>query len=260
MKLYQHLEYLVQDRVAYISLNRPAEGNVLNDITAVELKDAILKAEQDGSAKLIVLRANGEDFCQGYDNEYLRKIAGYSLDQNRADAQSLAEMYFSLYRATKVIIAEVKGQAIGCGCALLAVVDFIFASEDATFAFPEVKMGLSPAMSMAYLIRRLGETRTRSLLLSGRTINADKAAEYRLITEAMPSEELPAFVNNFAQELCQNTSPAALQLAKKMISDMQDFPLENALKFGIRMDAFARVTEDARRGIALMLESKDLEW
>ncbi|MEM6800320.1 MAG: enoyl-CoA hydratase-related protein [Bacteroidota bacterium] len=260
MKLYQQLEYIVKDRIAYISLNRPEDGNLMDDVLIVELKDAILKAEQDGSAKLIVLRAHGDDFCRGYDPEYLRKIAGYNLDQNRVDAQSLAEMYFSIYRATKVIIAEVRGQAIGCGCALLSVVDFIFAAEDASFAFPEVRMGLSPAMSMAYLIRRLGETRTRSLLLSGASIDAKKAVDYRLITESMPEQELTAYVSKFAQELCQNTSPAALQLAKKMISDMQDFPLENALKFGIRMDAFARVTDDAKRGIALTLESRDLEW
>jgi len=260
MKLYQHLEYTVQDRIAYISLNRPELGNVLSDILAIELKDAILQAEQDGSAKLIVLRGKGLDFCKGYDPEYLAKIAGYSLDQNRADAQSLAEMYLSIYRATKVIIAEVQGAAIGCGCGLLSVVDFVFAAEDAVFGFPEVKMGLSPAMSMAYLIRRLGETRTRALLLSGNLINASRAMDYRLITEVLPSDQLRSHVDKFATELCQNTSPAALQLAKKMIADMQDFPLENALKFGIRMDAFARVTDDAKRGIALTLESKDLEW
>lgn len=260
MKLYQHLEYNVQDRVAYISLNRPDVGNVLSDILAIELKDAILQAEQDVHAKLIVLRGNGDDFCKGYAPEYLAKIAQYSLDQNRADAQSLAEMYLSIYRATKVVIAEVQGEAIACGSGLLAVVDFIFASEDAVFGFPEVKMGLSPAMSMAYLIRRLGETRTRALLLSGNMISASQARDYRLITEVLPAEKLSEYVENFASEMCKNTSPAALQLAKKMISDMQDFPLENALKFGIRMDAFARVTEDAKRGIALSLESRDLEW
>jgi len=241
-------------------MNRPELGNVLSDILAIELKDAILQAEQDGSAKLIVLRGRGEDFCRGYDPVYLEKISTYSLDQNRADAQSLAEMYLSIYRATKVIIAEVQGQAVGCGCALLSVVDFIFASEEAVFGFPEVKMGLSPAMSMAYLIRRLGETRTRAMLLSGNLIDARKAVDYRLITEIIPHDKLSSYVESFAQEICQNTSPAALQLAKKMIADMQDFPLENALKFGIRMDAFARVTDDAKRGIALTLASKDLEW
>ncbi|MEL6675687.1 MAG: enoyl-CoA hydratase-related protein [Bacteroidota bacterium] len=260
MKLYQSLEYQVSDRIAFITLNRPEADNAINHLMIVELEDAILSAEQDVSVKVILLRAHGAHFSKGFDEEYLGQVIHYNMEQNRADSQALAHLLMSFYRATKVIIAQVQGDATAIGAALICACDVVFAAEEASIGFPEVHMGLVPAVVMPFLLRRVGEIRTKELLFSGMPLAAPRAAAINLINQALPAEELPGHTEVWARHLCQHASPASLQLMKKMIADLQDFPMENAIKFVGRMNAYARATEDAKRGMVSSLQQNKIEW
>ena len=260
MKIYQFLEYTVEDRIATICLNRPGEGNTLNDIIVVELRDAIMAAEQEANVKIILLRANGSAFCKGADLAYLQRMQSYNLEQNRADSTTLIQLLLTIYRSTKVVIAEVNGDAIGIGCGLVTVCDFAFASPEVNMGFPQVQHGFTPAIVMAFVLRKLGETRAKEMLISGEIIKAERAASYNLINKVIASEKLEVNTRAFARKLCSDNSAAALQLTKKMIADMQDFPLENAIQFAARMNAYARLTEDARRGLAALLDNRKMDW
>lgn len=260
MKLYKSLEYKVQDRVGTITLNRPKEKNSITDILLIELRDALMAAEQDPNVKLLIIKANGEAFSSGIDKEYLQRIQNYSLEQQAADSNTLLQVLMSIYRSTKLIIAQVEGDAAGTGCALLLASDFVFATPEARFGLPEVRMGMVPALAMMFLLRKVGETRSKELMLSGDMIDARKAWDYHMITRIIPQAEIQGYVNQFANRLCTQNSAGSMQLTKKMIADIQDFPMENAMKFAAKMNAYARATPDCKRGIQATLDQEELTW
>lgn len=259
-QVYHLIEYEIENRVATITLNRPDTGNTLNDVMIIELRDAFQAAQISGEAKVIVLRANGPDFCLGSDLVYLRKLQEYNLDQNQADSASIAQLLLSIYKSPKVVIAQVSGNAEATGCALMTVCDFAFVTPDSRVGFPEAQMGLVPAIAMPFLLRKIGDTRARELMLGAELIDAGTAMNYNLINKIVPANELEPFVAHFAQKLCLQNSFAAMQLTKKMMADVQDFPLENAIKFGAKMNAHARLTDDSKRGIDASVNNKKITW
>ncbi|RMG63321.1 MAG: enoyl-CoA hydratase/isomerase family protein [Bacteroidetes bacterium] len=260
MQPYQHLVYSVHQRIATLTLNRPDKRNALNDLLVAELADAMARAEQDEAVKVIVIKGNGPAFCAGADLEYLRKLQGFTMDQNLADSSTLAQLFLSIYRATKVVIAQIEGHALAGGCGLATVCDFAFAVPEAKFGYTEVRIGFVPAIVMTFLLRKTGETRAKQLMLSGDLIDAQTAVDYHLINRVISTDEIEGYVQEFALRMCRQNSAASLQLTKKMIADIQDFPLENALKFAAKMNAYARATEDCQRGIAAFLNKESVTW
>lgn len=257
MKLYKHISCTLQDRVAYITLKSPT----LNDVLIIELMDALMSMQEDPGTKVIVIKAeDGADFCTGVDIEYLKRMQRYNMQQNHADANNLAQLFLTIYRSTKVVIAEVQGAAVAAGCGLITVCDFVFASSDAVFGFDEVKNGTVPAISMAFILRKIGETRGKELMLSGKIIDAIKAVRYDLVTDIFPANDLSKYVNDFASNLCKEASAASLQLTKKMIADIQAFPLENAMQFAAKMNAYARATDDRKRAIDAKINEEEITW
>lgn len=259
-QLYQFIQYEVADRVAYITLNRPDKRNALNDMMVAELRDAIHAAQEDAMAKVIVLRANGPAFCAGADLEYLQRLQAFSLEQNQEDSASLAQLFLAIYRSTKVVIAQVEGHALAGGCGLVTVCDFAFSVPEAQFGYTEVRIGFVPAIVMTFLLRKAGELRAKELMLGGQMISAEKAVQYNLVNELVSGASMAEFVQSFARQLCTDNSAASMQLTKKMVADMPDFPLENAVKFAAKMNAHARMTEDCRRGIQAFLNKEKPTW
>lgn len=259
-QVYHLIEYKVENRVATITLNRPDEGNALNDVMIIELRDAFQAAQVSGEAKVIVLNGTGPAFCVGSDLAYLKKLQELNLDQNQADSASIAQLLLSIYKSPKVVIAQVEGNAEATGCALMTVCDFAFVTPESRLGFPEAQIGLVPAIVMPFLLRKTGDTRGRELMLGGELVDAATAMSYHLINKVVSASEIEGFVAQFAQKLCNQNSFAAMQLTKKMIADVQDFPLENAIKFGAKMNAHARLTDDSKRGIDAAVQKKRITW
>lgn len=258
--MYQFIEYSEENRIAWISLNRPDKRNALNDVVVAELRDAFERASNSPHAKVVVLRGNGPAFCAGADLEYLQRMQGFTLDQNLADSSALADLMLSIYKLPKVVIALVQGPAVAGGCGLVSVCDFAFATPDSTFGYTEVRIGFVPAIVMAFLLRKAGETRAKELMLSGMLISASKAMSYNLITDVLPEADIEEAVKTFCEKLNTQNSAASMAFTKKMIADIQDLPLDAAIKFAARMNAHARNSEDCKRGVAAFLDKEPLTW
>src|SRR5687767_12362676 len=130
---YQRILQTVDAGVATITLNRPEKRNALDDLTIHELKDAIARAGADPSARVVLLAANGEDFCSGADLAALRKIAESSIIQNREDARSMMDLFVAMRRLPKPIVAAVRGRALAGGCGLATACDVVLAAPSAQF-------------------------------------------------------------------------------------------------------------------------------
>jgi methylglutaconyl-CoA hydratase len=252
--------YTVADRVGTVTLNRPEKRNALNQEMVDALKQALTKAAADPSAKVIILRAQGEAFCAGADLGYLQQLQKFSFEENLADSRNLMELYHLIYTIPKVVIACVEGHALAGGSGLVTVCDMAYAVPEAKFGYTEVRIGFIPALVSTFLIRKIGEGKARDLLFTGRIILAAEAASLGMITRVVPKEIMNVELKALTDQLLTNASAQSLAAIKKLLEQVQDKPLRDALELAARENAAARGTDDCRRGIAAFLEKKDLRW
>lgn len=252
--------YEVQERVGYITLNRPEKRNALSFDFVQQIKDALVVAERDEQCKVIVIRANGEAFCAGADLSYLQQLQQNSFEENLADSQHLMQLFQLIYYNKKVVIAQVNGAALAGGSGLATVCDFCFATPESSFGYTEVKIGFVPAIVMVFLVRKVTEHIAKKLLLTGEVFNAARALEYGLINEVVEASKLEETVNTFATKLCKQASAQSLSMVKEMLAQVQQLSLDEGLQYAASMNANARATDDCKRGIAAFLNKEKLSW
>ncbi len=257
---HQFVTYSVKDRIGFITLDRADKRNALNRQLITELKELFELAEKDDSCKVIVLQAKGNVFSAGADLEYLQSLQSFSRDENIADSNHLMGLFKQIYYLKKVVIASVQGHAIAGGCGLASVCDLSIASESAKLGYSEVKIGFIPAIVSVFLLRKIGEGKTKELLLTGKTISAQQATDMGLINSCVPKENLQQSVINLAQKLCETASADSLRSTKLMLAEMQNLSLDEGLDLAVNKNAMARESEDCKKGIDAFLNKKNFNW
>jgi methylglutaconyl-CoA hydratase len=256
----EFVQYQTNERIGYITLNRPDKRNALNYAFIQELKNAFDYAENDESCKVIVLRANGEVFCAGADLQYMQTLATNSFQENLYDSTHLMQLFQQIYTLKKVVIGQIHGHAIAGGCGLAAICDLSFAVPEARFGYTEVKIGFLPAIVSVFLLRKIGEAGTKQLLLTGDLVSAAQAQALGLINFVVAPEQLPAAVFTFAQKLCHENSAQSMELTKEMLYRVPEMPLQAGLHYAAEMNAHARGTTDCQRGLAAFLSKEKITW
>jgi methylglutaconyl-CoA hydratase len=256
----KYVEYFAEDRIGFITMNRPDKRNALSHELISDLQEAFTNAESDPTTKVIVLRANGAAFCAGADLDYLQQLQQFSYEQNFSDSSHLKKLFHQIYTLKKVVIAQIEGHAVAGGCGLATVCDFSFAVPEARFGYTEVKIGFIPALVMVFLIRKIGEGKARELLLTGSLISADEAKAAGLINRVTKKDVIQDEVLKFAQQLIQSNSEYSMAVTKQMIGKVQSLNLDDALTFAAEMNAKARESEDCRKGISAYVNKEKITW
>ncbi|MCE7994375.1 MAG: enoyl-CoA hydratase/isomerase family protein [Roseivirga sp.] len=254
------VKYEVKNRVATITLSRPEKRNALNGEVVTELKTAFTRASDDPLVKVVVLAAEGDAFCAGADLAYLQELQNNTFEENLADSSHLMELFKMIYEHKHVVIAKVQGHAIAGGCGLATVCDFSFTVPEAKFGYTEVRIGFIPAIVKVFLLRKIGEGKSKELLLSGDLIDAGKAEAMGLVNWMVAANELDVKVEAFAQKLVTKNSGQSMSLTKAMIANVQSMNVEEGLAYAAKQNASARGTEDCQRGIASFLNKEKLVW
>lgn len=260
MEKQQFVTYNVANRIATITLNRPDKRNALNAQVVSELKQVFSMAAEDSNAKVVVLAAAGDAFCAGADLAYLQELQKNTYEENLADSNHLKELFLQIYTHPKVVIAKIQGHAIAGGCGLATVCDFSFTVPQAMFGYTEVRIGFIPAIVKVFLLRKIGEGKSKSLLLSGELIDADKAVSLGLINEVIDTENLDEHVLSFASTLVKKNSEQSMTFTKQMIAEVQEMSLEDGLNHAAAQNAKARASEDCQKGIASFLNKEKPSW
>ncbi|MEL6535726.1 MAG: enoyl-CoA hydratase-related protein [Bacteroidota bacterium] len=252
--------YEVENRIGYITLNRPEKRNALSPVLISELQQAFTRADEDTAVKVVVLKANGKVFCAGADLAYIQTLQTNTFEENLEDSMHLRNLFYKIYTMGKVVIAQVHGHAIAGGCGLASICDFIYSAPEAKYGYTEVKIGFIPALVKVFLLRKLGETRVKELLLSGDLIAASRAEAIGLITQVVPAEELEEKVNQLALHLASQNSGDSMAFTKKMIAEIPGMSIEDGLNYAAQQNARARATEDCKKGIAGFLNKESVTW
>ncbi|MFQ5569420.1 MAG: enoyl-CoA hydratase/isomerase family protein [Rhodothermales bacterium] len=254
------VQYSARKGVATVMLNRPEKRNALNGEMVTALKQAFARAAEEESVRVIVLEGAGKVFSAGADLAALETLQSATPMENTADSEHLASLFEQMYVHPKPIIARVHGHAIAGGCGLAAVCDFSIVASHAKLGFTEVRIGFVPAIVMVFMLRKLGEASARDLLLRGRLISAERAAEIGLVTQTVPAEALDETVDKLAWEIATQTSGSAVALTKNMLAQVPGMGLSEALAYATQLNAFARGTADCRAGISAFLKKVDPPW
>jgi len=255
----EFVSYKSENRIGYVTLNRPDKRNALNHKVVSELKEAFTLGVEDSEVKVLVLKAEGDAFCAGADLAYLKHLQQNNFVENLEDSNHLKELFLQIYTLPKVVIASIQGHAIAGGSGLATVCDYALSVSGAKFGYTEVRIGFIPAIVMVFLIRKIGEQKAKDLLLSGRLITAEEAVEYGLINKVVETN-LETEVELFAQELINKNSAQSMAATKQMIANVQNLSLEDGLNLAAQQNAKARATDDCKKGIAAFLNKDPVKW
>lgn len=245
--------------VTIVTLNRPDVRNALDDTLIAELKTWATQVPADGSVRVAVLQGAGSSFCAGADLGWMRRMAGYSHDENAADALATAGMFQALDALPVPLVGRAHGAAVGGGVGLLAVCDVVIAADDTTFALPETRLGLVPAMISPYLVRKMGLSAARAWCLSGARFGTAQAASVGLIHEAVPAVELDDAIDR-AVAAFSGTSPAAVAATKQLLSAIAGRPPDEVMGLTAQAIADARASADGQEGLRAFFEKRPPAW
>jgi methylglutaconyl-CoA hydratase len=257
---YQTLTVTITDRIGQVTLNRPDVRNAFNEQSIAELALAFDELGRNELVRAIVLAANGPAFCAGADLNWMKKMAGYSDSENRADAMRLADMLRTIYVCPKPVVAKVQGDCYAGGMGLVAACDVVVAVDTANFCLSEVKLGLIPATISPYVIKAMGEQAARRYFITAERFDANEARRIGFVHETVPAEELDTQVAAIVQALANN-SPNAVREAKQLVREIVGQSVTEALlEDTANRIAGIRASLEGREGVASFLEKRRPSW
>ena len=247
--------------VAEVYLNRPEVRNAFNDGVIAELTQVFGELGRDQALRVIVLGGHGKAFCAGADLSWMRAMAGYDWERNRADAQALADMLWTVYRCPLPVVGRVHGDCYAGGVGLAAACDVLVASDNVQFCLSEARLGLLPATIGPYVVRALGVQASRRYFASAEPFTATRAHALGFVHEVVGSEALDATVNGVVAALVAN-GPAAVKACKRLVQDLADAPvLDEALRAETaRRIADIRASAEGKEGVQSFLDKRPASW
>jgi methylglutaconyl-CoA hydratase len=253
------LERASDPRVARLILNRPERRNAFDGAFVAELQKAVRELASDASSRVVELSAAGKSFCAGADVDWMKKVSGFTMEENRRDSAELAALFRALDELEKPVVARVQGAALGGGTGLLAVCDVVVAAENATFGTTEVRLGVIPAVISPYLVHKVGESRARAWFVTGERITAAEALQAGLVHHVVPEKELGAKAKTVLDAILLG-GPEAVPEAKRLARTAGSMPIREATNIAIQRMGERRSSAEGREGLAAFLEKRKPSW
>jgi enoyl-CoA hydratase len=251
--MYTNCTFVVNDRIATLTVNRPDKMNALNAATIGELEQAIVEVSSRDDIGGLIVTGAGKAFIAGAD---ISELASQTPIGAKSRAQRGQRIFGMFEESRKPVIAAVNGFALGGGCELAMACHFRLASEHAKFGQPEVKLGICPGYGGTQRLPRLvGKGRAMQLLMTGEMIDAQEAWRIGLVNKVLPAGELLAAAEGLLRQILAN-GPLAVGMCVEAVAFGYDAPLDEALNLEANHFAILAGTEDMREGTAAFLEKR----
>ncbi|HEY7354858.1 MAG TPA: enoyl-CoA hydratase [Ktedonobacterales bacterium] len=242
--------------VATITMNRPDRRNALSVDMMQELIDAFKTLSRDKEVRAIVLAANGPAFSAGHD---LRELVGGTINNYRYVFDVCTELMTTIQAIPQPVVAQVQKIATAAGCQLVATCDLAVAATEARFATPGVRIGLFCTTPMVALSRAVGRKRALQMLLTGEPIPAATAAEWGLVNQVVPAEELASATRALALSIA-HASPLTVALGKQAFYSQIDLDQPKAYAYAKEVMSMNALAVDAQEGMCAFLEKREPTW
>ena len=244
-------------RVARITLARPDTKNAFNAELIAQLSAAVDAVPAD--ARCVILASEGDTFCAGADLAWMRSMADYTVEENRADSGALAQLFAKLDSLPMPIVARIQGAAIGGGAGLVAIADIGVAVEEATFAFTEVRLGILPAVISPYVVRKVGLSFATAAFTTGIRFDSHRAFDTGLIHSVVDAGQLDPEIDRFVDAIISG-GPHAVNAAKRLVRDVAGLEPAEVRDLTIQRIADARVSAEGQDGMRAFLEKRAPSW
>jgi enoyl-CoA hydratase len=249
---YENILVETRGKVGLVTLNRPKALNALSPDLMRELTEALTSFERDEAVGCIVLTGNDKAFAAGADIKAM-KDWGY-MDVYRSDY--ITAEWETVTRVRKPVIAAVAGYALGGGCELAMMCDFILAADTAKFGQPEINLGIIPgAGGTQRLPRFVGKAKAMEMALTGRMMEAAEAERCGLVSRVVPADQLLDEAIKTAQKICELSLPS-LMMAKESVNRAFETTLSEGVRFERRLFHSLFATEDQKEGMAAFAEKR----
>ncbi len=246
--------------VAEVWLNRPDVRNAFNDDVIAELGTAFATLGADPQLRAIVLGGRGKAFCAGADLAWMREMAAFDWERNRADAQALADMLWSVYSCPVPVVGRIHGDCYAGGVGLASVCDVLVAADGANFCLSEARLGLLPGTISPYVIRALGEQASRRYFVTAERFTATQAHALGFVHELCTDDALDAKVAEIVAALVAN-GPMSTRACKRLVQDVAGLPIDAALRGETaRRIADIRASDEGREGVQSFLNKRKPAW
>jgi methylglutaconyl-CoA hydratase len=250
-----------RDGVAVVLLNRPARGNALGRTEIAALTEAFVTLQGAEGVRIVFLRGAEGTFSVGGDPEWMRATIDATEEDNRLYTLDLGHMLQALHAIPALTVALVEGRTEGIGAGLVAACDMAVATQDARFALPEVRQGLSPGALAPFVVEAVGPRVARRLFATGWSIDAAEALRIGLVDQVVAdAAALGAAMDLFATEIMAS-APMAMEEAKRLVARAATEPLERPLlEEAARRFARQAAGPEAREGLNAVLTGGRPVW
>jgi methylglutaconyl-CoA hydratase len=254
---YGFLDVFFEQGLSKVLLNRPELHNAFNPQLIQELKACFQELAQDSKVRAVILTGAGKSFCAGADLHWMKEMNRFTEEENREDSRQMAHLFQQLQNFPKPLIGQINGAALGGGVGLVSVCDLVLAQEKATFGFSEVQLGLIPAVISPYILKKIGFSQARRLMLTGERFSAQKAQEIGLVHEVCPPEKLELQTLHLAKRFLEN-GPQALAQAKFLLNTLSSSGKEEDFiqEFTSRLIAELRISPEGQEGIQALFDKR----
>ncbi|NIX93210.1 enoyl-CoA hydratase [Pseudomonas fulva] len=245
----------IHGKVGLITLNRPQALNALNAQIVSELNQALDQLERDPGIGCVVLTGSAKAFAAGADIKEMAelKYPQIYVDDLFSDADRIANR-------RKPIIAAVSGFALGGGCELAMMCDFILAGDNAKFGQPEINLGVLPGMGGTQrLTRAVGKAKAMELCLTGRLMGAEEAERSGLVARVVPQDELLQEALKVAATIAAKSIPVSM-MVKESVNRAFEVTLSEGVRFERRVFHAAFSTEDQKEGMAAFIDKREAQF
>ena len=245
--------------IGRIELARPEKKNCFNGDMLAAIDAAIATWAEAPACRAIVLSAQGDTFSAGADLAWMASQAGNGREANIASAQSLGGVFHRIAKSKKPVVGRIQGGARGGGVGLAAAVDIAVASERASFALTEVRLGLLPGVISPFVVERIGPSRARALFMTGETVSAQEAWRIGLVHHVVPHDDLDAKVQEVLDLLVLG-GPEALLSCKRLVDIVAYQQPEDVFEKTAELIADARASTEAQEGMMAFLTKQPAPW
>lgn len=243
--------------VAQITLNRPKALNALCTPLIKELNTALREAQSSPTVAALVLTGSEKAFAAGADIKEMAPLT-FSEAYTNSFIESWSDLTFSV---KKPLIAAVSGHALGGGCELALMADFIYCTANANFGQPEIKLGTIPgAGGSQRLTRAVGKSKAMELILTGKSFTGEEAERWGVAARVFPTYEALMEGTLKTAEQIASYSKVAVQAAKEVVNKSQDLPLRDGVEYERRVFHALFGSQDQKIGMKAFAEKKKAEW
>jgi enoyl-CoA hydratase len=243
--------------IARLTLRRPGAQNAMNGAVLRDLAEACEAISVDEEAWVVVLSAEGDTFCAGWDKTALEGAS--PAEMARAQAGE-GDLFACLAELARPVVCAVNGDALSAGLELALACDVRLAAEGARIGLPEVSMGLLPmAGGTQRLARLVGRGKALEMILSGKVVDAAEALTIGLVSVVSPRDRLAAESEAVAERIAER-GPLAVRYVKEAVNRGLEMPLEQALRYETDLTVILQTTEDRAEGVRAFLEKRKPEF